>query len=333
MEAGYGQAAAGRLDAAGLGAAVYVPLPGVRRTTGTLILGWRTQHQVDVTERAVLTAIAGYTGRAVERALYLDERVTVARQLQQAMLTDLPATGGLQLAALYRPAPAGDLVGGDWYDAYPLTLRPGGQQSGEADRAGLPSPLAVTVGDITGHDTGAAAIMGQVRSMLRQADLDLGRGPAAAVTAVEQACEVLSLEAIGTLIHAHLRPAPGTTDWQLTWVNAGHPPPLLRHPDGRAERLDGHDLLLLPGMPGAGGRADRQRVLAPGSTLLLYTDGLVEHRGKDIDAAIDRAAAILAVPAGLPLPDLLIQLIGEVAGPADDDVVMLAVRIPPACPA
>ncbi len=87
---------------------------------GTLVLGWDTPHQVDVTERAVLTAIAGYTARAIERALYLDQRVTVAIQLQQAMLTDLPAVSGLQLGALYRPAADGELVGGDWYDAYPL---------------------------------------------------------------------------------------------------------------------------------------------------------------------------------------------------------------------
>ena len=96
-----------------------VPLPGITGMLGTLVLGWDTPHQVDVSERAVLTAIAGYTARAIERALYLDQRVTVATQLQQAMLTDLPAVWAL-LSALYRPAAAGELVGGDWYGAYPL---------------------------------------------------------------------------------------------------------------------------------------------------------------------------------------------------------------------
>lgn len=333
LEAGYGPAAADQLDAAGLGAVVCVPLPGIRRIVGTLILGWKTQHRVDVTEQAVLTAIAGYTARAIERALYLDERITVARELQQAMLTDLPGTSGLQLAALYRPALAGDLVGGDWYDAYPLTARSGGRQPGGADHVGIPLPLAVTVGDITGHDVRAAAIMGQVRSMLRQADLDLGLGPAAAVTAMERACAVLSLDATGTLIHAHLRPAASSGGWRLTWTNAGHPPPLLRHPDGRIEQLDEHERLLWPGVPG-GGRTDHQRVLAPGAMLLLYTDGLVEHRGDDMDAAIARAAALLAgAPADLPLPDLLRQLVDEVADPAYDNTVLLAARIPPAYPA
>jgi serine phosphatase RsbU (regulator of sigma subunit) len=290
-----------------------------------LILGWTSPHQIDVAERAVLTAVAGYTARAIERALHLDERITVARQLQQAMLTDLPAVSGLQLAAAYHPAASGELVGGDWYDAYPLAALPGAP---EAARAGSPASLAITVGDIAGHDMRAATIMGQVRSMLRQADLHDDRGPAAAVTAVEQACELLSLDAASTLVHGHLRPLGGAAGWLLTWTNAGHPPLLLSHPGGRAEQLGEHDQLLWPGMAPSR-RTDQQRILAPGDTLLLYTDGLVERRGHDMDAAISRAAAQLsAAPAGQPLPDLLGQLVDDGAGPASDDIVLLAVRVP-----
>jgi serine phosphatase RsbU (regulator of sigma subunit) len=289
-------------------------------------LGWDTPHQLDVTERAVLTAIAGYTARAIERALYLDQRVTVATQLQQAMLTDLPAAPGLQLGALYRPAAAGELVGGDWYDAYPLTAARGPQPSGEA---GLEPVLALTVGDITGHDLRAATIMGQVRSMLRQADLDhLDRGPAAAVTAVENACTVLGLDATGTLVHAHLSPAGGGA-WHLSWTNAGHPPPLLlERPGGQPGRLALADPLLWPGLTGSP-RTSQQLLLPPGATLLLYTDGLVERRDGDIDDAIDRAAAALsAAPADHPLTALLEQLAAEIADPsAADDMVLLAARI------
>ena len=316
--------------AVGLETAVCVPLPGITRMLGTLVLGWDTPHQVDVSERAVLTAIAGYTARAIERALYLDQRVTVATQLQQAMLTDLPAVSGPQLGALYRPAAAGELVGGDWYDAYPL----GPAARGPRPPGGAgPEPvleLALTVGDVTGHDMYAAAIMGQVRSMLRQADFDhLDRGPAAAVTAVESACAALGLDATGTLVHAHLSPAEGGA-WHLSWTNAGHPPPLLlERPGGLAERLAGHDPLLWPGLIG-GPRTSQHRVLPAGATLLLYTDGLVERRGADIDAAIDRtAAALAAAPASRPLPALLEQLAAEIAGPEPaDDIVLLAARIP-----
>jgi hypothetical protein len=142
-------------------------------------LGLGHPYQVDVTERAVLTAIAGYTARAIDRARYLDQRITVATQLQRAMLTDLPVVSGLQLGALYRPAAAGELVGGDHPD----------------------------------------------------------HGPAAAVTAVENACAALDLDATGTLVHAHLSPAGGGA-WRLSWTNAGHPPPLLlERPGGRPERL------------------------------------------------------------------------------------------------
>ncbi len=197
LEAEYGPAATAGFDEAGLQTAVCVPLPGTRGTLGVLVFGWATPQRVDVTERAVLTAIAGYTAQAVERALYLDERITVARQLQQAMLTDLPVVPGLQLAASYRPAAAGELVGGDWYDAYPLrpTAPAGREQTGQADL----------------HDT---------------------LGPAAAVTAVEEACEVLSLNATGTLVHGHLYPVGDTAAWRLTWTNAGHPPLLLGHRGG-----------------------------------------------------------------------------------------------------
>jgi serine phosphatase RsbU (regulator of sigma subunit) len=321
VEADYGPEAIARFDEAGLATVVCVPLTGARQVLGTLILGWENPYQIGVSERAVLTTIAGYTARAIDRAMYLDERISVSRQLQQAMLTDLPATPGLQVAARYRPAAPGNLVGGDWYDVYPLTSRPG---------ATVPAPLAITVGDITGHDVRAAAIMGQVRSMLRQADLDhLGGGPAQALTAVESACHALSLEATGTLVHAHLRPLGVTEGWRLTWTNAGHPPPLLAHPGGSTERLGGNELLLWPGIPGHR-RTDRQRVLAPGDTLLLYSDGLVERRGHDVDLAIENAAAVLAAaPAGQPLPDVLDALTSQVAGKeTDDDIALLAVRIP-----
>jgi serine phosphatase RsbU (regulator of sigma subunit) len=328
IEADYGPEAIARFDEAGLATVVCVPLTGAREALGTLILGWENPYEIGVSERAVLTTIAGYTARAIDRAIYLDERISVSRQLQEAMLTDLPATPGLQVAARYRPATPGNLVGGDWYDVYPLITRPAADQP--PPQQPDPVPLAITVGDITGHDVHAAAIMGQVRSMLRQADLDhLDRGPAQALTAVENACHALSLDATGTLVHAHLRPLEVTGRWRLTWTNAGHPLPLLAHQGGHAERLGGHELLLWPGIPDVS-RTDHQRVLVPGDTLLLYTDGLVERRGEDVDLAIEEAAAVLAeAPAGQPLSDLLDTLTSQIAAEeTDDDIVMLAVRIP-----
>jgi sigma-B regulation protein RsbQ len=121
-----------------------------------------------VTEAAVLTSIAGYTAQAVERALFLDERISVAHQLQDAVLITLPAVPGLDLAALYRPASTTDMVGDDWYDAFFLPRQEGS--------AGPEDGLAVTVGDITSRDVQAATPMGQTRSMLRQASVRDGCG-------------------------------------------------------------------------------------------------------------------------------------------------------------
>ncbi|OON78096.1 SpoIIE family protein phosphatase [Streptomyces tsukubensis] len=327
-------------DSLGLRAAVCLPLAGTRGQIGVLVLGWDSDHPVDVQERAVLTSISGYVAQAVERAVFLDERITVARQLQSAMLTELPDTPGLDSAALYLPAAAADMVGGDWYDIFHLpdpptafAVPPEPPSSGVAG-AHSPDPvdspsrssLAVTVGDITGHDMHAATIMGQVRSMLRQAVFDHpGQGPAVALTALERACATLPITASGTLVHARLRDTGGF--WRLVWSNAGHPPPLLLAPDGEVVRLDRHGVMLHPGL-GLVPRPEEVRDLAPGSVLLLYTDGLVERPGDDIDDSIDRAAATLRTHAGRPLAELLQTLVAEIAGPtAGDDIVLLALRI------
>ncbi|MFI5762418.1 SpoIIE family protein phosphatase [Streptomyces sp. NPDC051563] len=307
-------------DALNLHTAACLPLRGTHGMLGALVLGWDAAHEIGLNERAMLTTIAGYTAQAVERALHLDDRVTAASQLQRAMLTDLPDTPGLELAALYRPAARDDMVGGDWYDAYPLPRVPDGGASGA---------LALTVGDITGHDMRAAALMGQVRSMLRQADHDHpGEGPEEALGALERACRRLDLPASGTAVHAYVRPV-ADGHWHLKWSNAGHPAPLLLTPDGAVESLTEHDVLLHHALP-PGPRTCGTRSLPPGSTLLLYTDGLIEERGTDIDENVERLARELAAaPPGIRLHALLRSLLDAV-GPreAEDDTVLFAVRVP-----
>lgn len=320
LTATYGPEAVAGFDSLGLRAAVCLPLRGAHGLLGTLILGWNSLYVIDVAERAVLTTIAGYTAQAVERAVHLDERVTAAHELQQAMLTDLPDVPGLELAALYRPAAQDDMVGGDWYDAYLLPAAPGESASGA---------LAITVGDITGHDMKAAALMGQVRNMLRQADHDHpGRGPDQVLSALEEACRRLDIPAGGTLVHAHLRPTDNG-HWHLTWSNAGHLPPLLATRDGTAQQLTPHGVLLHPALP-PGPRTSHSRLLPQDSILLLYTDGLVEARHENMDENIGRLARLLtSAPPGIPLDTLLRSLHDTIAPTqAEDDVVLLAVRLP-----
>ncbi|WP_415923487.1 SpoIIE family protein phosphatase [Streptomyces sp. WI03-4A] len=316
VRAAYGRHAAARWESLGFASMVCLPLTGTHRTFGALALAWDTPHRPDVAERAVLYAVSGYAAQALERALFLDDRIDVARQLQEAMLTDLPTVDGLEMAALYRPAAAQDMVGGDWYDAFTLKRAPDGEAAA----------LAVTIGDITGHDMRAATLMGQARSMLRQADHDHpDGGPVTAVQALESANTALDLDLSGTLVHAHLTPA--ADGWTLTWTNAGHPAPLLARPGLSCEQLDGHDLLLHPSLHGHH-RTQRRLHLPAGATLLLYTDGLVERPGQDIDAGIQRACALLREGSGRPLEELLETIVDRVAGDAPgDDVALLALRV------
>ncbi|MFE2474842.1 SpoIIE family protein phosphatase [Streptomyces sp. NPDC059389] len=185
------------------------------------------------------------------------------------------------------------------------------------------------MGDITGHDMQAATVMGQIRSMLRQATLDHPPySPATALTALDTACSALPVEAGGTLVHARLAPADRGPGWTLTWSNAGHPPPLLRTPDGRVTTLVEHDILLHRGL-GPFLRTEARRDLPPGSALLLYTHGLIERRGLDIDASIAELAALLARHGDRPPAELLRRISGRPSDEAPgDDVVVLALRVP-----
>lgn len=319
LVADYGPEAVSFFDRMGFTTVLCLPLWGSRALLGVLAICWAKPHEVNVTERATLTAASGYIAQAVERALYLDERISVARQLQEAMLTDLPLVDQVEISALYQPAAVGDMIGGDWYDAYHLPPSPSGR----------PGAFMVTVGDITGHDTHAATVMGQIRSMLRQATLDHPPySPARALTALEAACSVLPVEASGTLLHARLDHADAGPDWTLTWSNAGHPPPLLRTPDGRVTTLVQHDVLLHRGL-GPFQRTEHRRDLPAGSTLLLYTDGLVEHRGHDIEASIAQLVGLLARHGDRPPAELVHLLCGRPAHlDSADDVVVLALRVP-----
>ncbi|MEU5690809.1 SpoIIE family protein phosphatase [Actinosynnema sp. NPDC020468] len=292
------------------------PLVGTRDVLGVLVFGWDSPRPVDDSERAVISTIAAYTAQALERARYVEDRVLVVRRMQEAMLSDLPDVPGLRMAARYLPADTGERVGGDWYDAVPLPTAAGG------------STLAVTVGDITGHDIRAATLMAQVRSMLRQAAWDhRDHPPSTVVTALEDALAGIRVPARGTLLHAHLREVPEGR--LLTWTNAGHPPPVLVPPDGPPRSLEGHDILF--GFPHLRPhrRTDHEVLLLPGSTLFLHTDGLVERRDSNLD---DRTAELRALLATTPtesvedLVDTAARLMLD--GGQRDDVVALAIHVP-----
>jgi serine phosphatase RsbU (regulator of sigma subunit) len=216
--------------------------------------------------------------------------------------------------ARYQPADSREHVGGDWYDAMPVPDHPDGRH------------VAVSVGDVIGHALDAATVMGQARSMLRQAAWDhRGEPPSHTLRAFELAADGTGLQAMGTALVAHLR-HNADRRWTMTWTNAGHPPPILLPPDGDATLLAGHDILF--GIPGlaASPRRDHHHELDPGSTLFLYTDGLVERRGSDLDEGTDRLLRLLTENRDLPPPQLVDLAVGTLAPDSPDDVVAFAIQ-------
>jgi serine phosphatase RsbU (regulator of sigma subunit) len=310
----------------GLRSLACAPLRDGPDVIGTLLFGWDVPHTVDLLEQVVFGTLASYVSHALLRAAFVQQRIHVAHQLQDALLTSVPAVPGISLAARYRPAAADERVGGDWYD----TLELPGDGSGKT--------VAITVGDITGHDVRAAALMGQVRSMARQATWERRDGaPSAVVEALERSCADLGVPATGTLVHAHVRFDPDRPEhWRMRWANAGHPPPLLLRRDGRISDLDQHDLMFgVPELRHGRGLHDHAVDLGPGDTVLFYTDGLVERRDQDIDTGIALAGEhlrrlqprILAARTGSELEAVLDELITAVTSDdRDDDVAVLALR-------
>ena len=301
-----------------LHAIVAVPLMHVGGPLGALALGWDAPRHLAPAEMLTLTTLAGYTAQALDRARRLHHRDSVAHQLQQAMLTTLPDVSGLTMSARYKPADSREDVGGDWYDAVsvPDPDRPDGRL------------LAVSVGDVIGHALDAATVMGQVRSMLRQAAWDHpGEPPSHTLRAFELAAEGIGLTAMGTALLAHLS-CGADGRWAVTWTNAGHPPPILVPPDGEATLLEGHDILF--GFPSltTSPRRDHHHDLAPGSTLFLYTDGLIERRGSDLDEGTDRLLRLLAENRGLAPPELVDLAVDTLAPDSPDDVVAFAIDFP-----
>lgn len=226
-----------------------------------------------------------------------------ALALQRSMLTDPPEVPGLQIVACYRPAGPDAEVGGDWYDAF---LLPGGD-------------LAVVIGDVVGHDMAAAACMGQLRSMLRALAVDTGATPDEVLTRLDRLATGLHVTSFTTLLYGRIRhSAAGNV---LSWSNAGHPPPVLMDSGGHGRLLTEAKGLVIGAAPDTE-RHYREVALPPGSTLLLYTDGLTERRGgRTDDDVVARCVPVTA----LPLDRLCDELLS--GAPPHDDIALLAVRV------
>jgi serine phosphatase RsbU (regulator of sigma subunit) len=279
---------------------------------GTIALIWDDPHPLTEEDRITIEALASYSAQAVQRADLLQERLDALVTLQSALLPALPESECLELAARYRPAASRDQVGGDWYD---VVVLPSGATN-------------LMVGDVVGHDIAAAAVMGQLRTMLRTIAWALWDRPAVQVQRLDRALEDLDVDAMATLLYAVVEAADGSDGRTLRWTNAGHPPPLLVGVDGATTFLDDGVPDLMVGVQPDTERSDRTILLAPGATLLLYTDGLVERRGEDITDGLDRLAGAARRHHDLGVDDFLDAVLGDLVGrELADDVAVLAVHL------
>ena len=287
----------------GPGGLAVLPLPAGGRMAGACLIGWDQPHEFAPDERALLTACAGLTGQALLRAHAFDAEHELVGMLQRTLLPRrLPRLPGAVAVARYLPTTAGLEVGGDWYDVIPL-----------AD-----NHVALVIGDVQGHNAGAATLMGQMRTALRAYAAE-GHSPDVVVAHANRLLLDMETDLFATCAYVDVDMEQGTA----LCVRAGHLQPLLRHPDGSTE------IVQAEGGPPLGvlGQAEFRMTplrLQPGTVLALTTDGLVEFPGADIDEGMDRLAAELAAadPGHLGLvADAL--LAGAHRG---DDVALLLMR-------
>ncbi|MFE0700843.1 SpoIIE family protein phosphatase [Streptomyces sp. NPDC058872] len=256
---------------------------------------------------ALAGELAARAAICVDNARLYHREHDTALILQRSMLPQhITPPPGLEVVHRYLPASDVNEVGGDWYDV--IRLADG--------KAGL------AIGDVMGHGTAAAAVMGRLSASVRAlARLDLE--PEALLHQLESALDDLAEPMLATFCYAVLDPASG----HCRITRAGHPPPALVEPDGTARLLD-----LPAGLPlGVGGApfTTTESTFEPGSTLLLYTDGLVEARGSDIDDRLTELVDLLGQPSSSldRLCDALLTHL--VPTSADDDIAVLAARLPP----
>ncbi|MGY1837007.1 SpoIIE family protein phosphatase [Blastococcus sp. SYSU DS0510] len=302
-----------------LGATSSVVVPLVARGQALGALGLFTGEQrgpLGDAEVDTAVEIGRRAGLALHQARLYEQQRDLADALQRSMLTEPPQPEHCEIVVRYVPAAEGAEIGGDWYDAF---LQRGGT-------------TVLAIGDVVGHDTRAAAAMGQVRGLLRGISYSSGGSPAEVLTELDRAVQGLALNTMATALVAQLDPEPGDEAgrMRLRWANAGHPPPALLASDSSVVLLDGKQADLLLGVAPETVREDHVAVLAPGSTVLLYTDGLVERRDRDIDAGTEELLEVLGECGGLPLDELCDRVLERMILPdAEDDVAVLAVRLVP----
>ncbi len=291
----------------GYAAWAYLPLIASGRPVGTCVLAYGAPHPFTTDERAVLTSMAGLVAQALDRALLYDAKHRLAHGLQAALLPhSLPALPGIEAAARYLPATRGMDIGGDFYDLVPT----GG------------GAAAAVIGDVQGHNVTAAGLMGQVRTAVR-AYTAVGQSPEEVMRSTNRLLIDLGTELFASCLYLRIEPGGG----RAVMARAGHPPPLLRRSDGRVGTVEvaGGPLL---GIDASAVYPTTEVPFAPGALLALYTDGLVESPGVDIEDAVAGLGRRLAGAGDVPLDVLADGLVRHEADGEEraDDIALMLLR-------
>ena len=296
------------LRQAGIGSLLGVPLRREGRTIGVLHVGTKRSSEFSNEDTSLLQLAADRAALAIEHARSYERERGVVETLQRSLIPQrLPRLPGLEMAARYQPGGPRADVGGDWYDAIPL-------EGGE---------VGIAMGDVVGHGLEAASLMGQLRHALRAYALE-EHAPGIAVEKLDTLVQSLEQGRMATLLYL-------VVDADLTrirFASAGHLPPLLVGPDGDARYLEEAASVPLGVMPG--GYDEAIVDIEPGSTLVLYTDGLVEERGEPIDEGLERLRQAVIDSPDDPeaMCDHVLAAMGRVER-ASDDVAMFVLRTIP----
>lgn len=295
-----------QLRASGIVSLAGVPLLVDGRTLGVLHVGTKGPSGFEREDLLLLRLAASRVAAALERAQAHEQEHRIAETLQRSLLPKvLPAMPGMEAAARYVPATAAVTVGGDWYDAFALD----------------DGSVGITVGDAVGHGVAAAAAMGRLRDVLRAYATD-GLGPAETLARLNKMSCRDGEDVFATVVYGILNPDRTA----LRMASAGHPPPLLRGPDGTVTRLEGGRSLPIGASPDAV-YEEAAVAIEIGSLLLFYTDGLVERRNESIDTGIDRLASHMAASQATvgEVADRIINALADAEH--TDDVVLVAVAV------
>lgn len=296
--------------------AAFLALRGRDRTVGVLSLYRGTGRRIfDADDLAVTDEIAVRAGLALDNARLFRAQQQLAEAFQRSLLTAPPEPDHMQVVVRYEPAAETAQVGGDWYDAF-LQLN---------------GATVLVIGDVVGHDTAAAAAMGQLRSLLRGIAARADDGPADILRGVDQVMATLQVDTTATVVVLRVEQSDDEKDRGLThvrWSNAGHPPPMAINPDGSVVVLAGVEADLLLGIDPTAHRVESSLSLDRGATVLLYTDGLVERRGQSLDDGLARLRGTLIDVAHLELDELCDEVLARMLPThPDDDVALVAVRL------